>query len=338
MMDGVTSIETPDDKTVVVTLSAPNSEFLGIMNAPYTGVINSDVAIEQGANADEDADASDTAEPWFLEHSAGTGPFVLATYRPNDELRLTRNESYWGDKPAFAEVVIRQTKDAVSQAQMLEIGDADIAMQIDPDTAEVDRARRGHRRVGALVQLRLRRPQPGRQGQPVPLTPQVREAIGYAIDYQGVIDFTLGGEGKLQASPIPNGFPGTEGLPMPVQDVDKAKALLAEAGVGDGFTIDAIYPSVNAYGVDFTPMMQKVQQDLAKVGIEAEPAAGRLLGLARPRQRRRHSADGGLLCARLLRLRPVRAVFRDDRRHRLVQAGGRRERPVGRQQPRGASF
>lgn len=268
-MDPVQSIETPDDKTVVVTLSAPNSEFLGIMNASYTGVTNSDVAIEQGANADENADATDTAEPWFLEHSAGSGPFALETYRPDDELRLTRNESYWGEKPAFTEVVIRQTKDAVSQAQMLDSGAADIAMQIDPDTARSISSDEVTVEMVPSFNFVYVALSPGAKGNQVPLTPEVREAFGYALDYEGVIDFTLGGEGNLQASPIPNGFPGTDGLPMPAQDLDKAKALLAEAGVADGFTIDAIYPNVNVYGVDFTIMMQKVQQDLAKVGIEA---------------------------------------------------------------------
>jgi peptide/nickel transport system substrate-binding protein len=103
----------------------------------------------------------------------------------------------------------------------------------------------------------------------VPLTKEVRQAFGYALDYEGIIDFTLGGEGDLQAAPIPNGFPGTDGLPLPAQDVDKAKEMLAAAGLADGFTLDAIYPNVNVYGVDFSTMMQKVQQDLAKVGIEA---------------------------------------------------------------------
>ena len=268
-MDPVQSIETPDDKTVVVTLEAPNSEFLGIMNAPYTGVANSDVAIEQGANADPDADATDAAEPWFLENSAGSGPFVLETYRPNDELRLTRNESYWRDQPAFAEVVIRQTKDAVSQAQMLESGAADIAMQVDPDTAKSISSDEVTVEMVPSFNFVYVALSPGATGNQVPLTPPVREAFGYALDYEGIIDFTLGGEGDLQASPIPNGFPGTEGLPLPAQDIEKAKALLAEAGVGDGFAIDAIYPNVNVYGVDFSTMMQKVQQDLAKVGIEA---------------------------------------------------------------------
>jgi peptide/nickel transport system substrate-binding protein len=238
------------------------------MNAPYTGVINSDVAIEQGANADPDADATDTAEPWFLENSAGSGPFTLATYRPNDELRLARNDSYWGDPPAFSEVVIRQTKDAVSQAQLLESGGADIAMQIDPDTAKSISSDEVTVKMVPSFNFVYVALSPGALGNQVPLTKEVRQAFGYALDYEGIIDFTLGGEGDLQASPIPNGFPGTDGLPLPAQDVEKAKALLAEAGVGDGFTLDAIYPNVNVYGVDFSTMMQKVQQDLAKVGIE----------------------------------------------------------------------
>ena len=268
-MDPVQSLETPDAKTVVVTLSAPNSEFLGIMNAPYTGITNSDIAIEQGANADEDADASDTAEPWFLANSAGSGPFVLETYRPDDELRLARNESYWGDQPAFAQVVIRQTKDAVGQAQMLESGAADIAMQIDPDTAKSISSDEVTVETVPSFNFVYVALSPGAKGNQVPLTLPVREAFGYALDYDGIIDFTVGGEGDLQASPIPNGFPGTEGLPLPARDIEKAKALLAEAGVGDGFAIDAIYPNVNVYGVDFSIMMQKVQQDLAEVGIQA---------------------------------------------------------------------
>ncbi len=191
-MDPVASIETPDAKTVVVTLSAPNSEFLGITNSSYTGVVNSDVAIEHGANADLDADATDTAEPWFLENSAGSGPFTLAAYRPNDELRLARNESYWGDPPAFSEVVIRQTKDAVSQAQLLESGDADIAMQIDPDTAKSINSDEVTVNMVPSFNFVYVALSPGALGNQVPLTPEIRQAFGYALDYEGIIDFTPG--------------------------------------------------------------------------------------------------------------------------------------------------
>lgn len=268
MMDGVESIETPDAHTVVVSLASPNSEFVGILTAPYTGITNSDVALAQGAKSDEDADTADAAEAWFLENSAGSGPYVLAGYRPDDELRLKRNEAYWGTKPAIGEIVIKHTKDAVTQAQMLESGAADIAMQVDPDTAKTIRSADVTTKTVPSYNFVYVALSPGSTLNKVPLTLDVRQAFAYAIDYEGVIEFTLGGEGNLQAAPIPNGFPGTAGLPMPTHDTAKAKELLAKAGRADGFDMEAIYPNANIYGVDFSTMMQKVQQDVAKVGIK----------------------------------------------------------------------
>ncbi len=268
LMDGLASIETPDARTVVITMAAPNSELLGILAAPYASIVNAKVAGAAGAASGAGADTADTAESWFLANSAGSGPFTLAAYAADDELRLARNDVYWRDAPAAAEVVIRQVKDSVTQAQMLQSGGADIAMQVDADTAAglsdpnvvvstVPSFNFVYIALGA-----------GAEGMPIKMTKPVREAIGLAIDYEGAIDLIVGGEGKLQAAPIPNGFPGTENLPLPKRDVEKAKALMAEAGVAGPVKLDAVYPSVNVYGVDFNLLMQKVQQDLTEIGIE----------------------------------------------------------------------
>ena len=100
-MDGVKSIEAPDAHTVVIAMAAPNSEFIGIMAAPNTGIINSKAAIAQGALANADAATKDPSEPWFLANSAGSGPYMLDSYKPNDELRLKVNDKYWRAKPAI---------------------------------------------------------------------------------------------------------------------------------------------------------------------------------------------------------------------------------------------
>lgn len=113
MMGLVKSIDTPDEKTVVITMESPNSEFIGVLTAPYTGIINSEVAAAAGASAAEDAATSDTAEGWFQSNSAGSGPYVLKSYAADDELRFTRNEKFWGKAPAIAEIVIDETADAV---------------------------------------------------------------------------------------------------------------------------------------------------------------------------------------------------------------------------------
>ena len=80
---------------------------------------------------------------------------------------------------------------------------------------------------------------PGSKNNKVPLTPKVREAIALALDYKGIIDVTVGGAGRFQPSTLPIGFPGSENLPMPEQDLAKAKKLLSEAGLAKGFEIEA---------------------------------------------------------------------------------------------------
>jgi peptide/nickel transport system substrate-binding protein len=99
------------------------------------------------------------------------------------------------------------------------------------------------------------------------LSYDVRNAIALAIDYKGAIDFTVGGEGSLQPSAIPNGFPGTENLPDPVTDVAKAKALLAKAGLADGFKLGLEFPAMDVYGIDLSLLAQKLQQDLARIKV-----------------------------------------------------------------------
>ena len=70
-----------------------------------------------------------------------------------------------------------------------------------------------------------------------------REAIKLAIDYDGMIDITVAGNGKKQASPIPNGFTGSADLALPAQDIEKAKALMAEA---ERKAIEAGEPGIKA--------------------------------------------------------------------------------------------
>jgi peptide/nickel transport system substrate-binding protein len=149
---------------------------------------------------------------------------------------------------------------------MLESGAADLAMQVDADSAKRLEGKATVDVVPSFNFLYVAM-SPGAKGAP-PMSREVREALALALDYDGIIQMTVGGAGKPIASPIPNGFPGTGELPMPQQDVAKAKELLAKAGVADGFEIEATFPNMNVYGVDMSLLMQKVQQDLAAVGVK----------------------------------------------------------------------
>jgi peptide/nickel transport system substrate-binding protein len=273
LVDDIVSIDTPDPKTAVVTLGVPNAEFLNNMNAAYPVIVNSDVAKENGATDAEDADVSDTAEPWFIENAAGSGPYVLESFTQGDEITLTANPNYWSTPARISTVTVRQAETAAAQAQMLQTGEADIAMQIDPITA---RSLEGVEDVTVesipsfnFLYIMLA---PGvTSGTSTPLDDTIREAIRKAIDYQGLIDTLLDGRAQMQASPIPNGFPGADGLVMTETDVEAAKQLLADAGVTE-MTLTLGYPTINAYGVDFGQLAQVLQQQLAEVGITLELA------------------------------------------------------------------
>ncbi len=262
LVGSVDTIDDSDPGVVKVTLKAPNSAFLAQVNASYLGIMEKKVAEANGATLDP---ATDKAETWFLSNSAGSGPFSLESYESGSELRLKRNDAYWGATANFPEVIIKETPQAVTQRQQLEQGAVDIAMQISSDVASgmsgsdinVEQVKTFN-----YVYLAL---SPGAKGGET-LTPKVREAIRLALDYKGLVDVTVGGAGQSQASPIPNGFTGTDGLAAPVQDVAKAKQLLADDGATN-LTFDATYPTLNVYGVDFSTAMQKVQTDLKAVGI-----------------------------------------------------------------------
>ncbi len=269
LMSGLKSLDTPDAATVVATFEAPNSAFLPIVAASYLGIINSDEATAQGATAATDADTTDKAEEWFLGHSAGSGPYMLESYTQGEKLVLARNDKYWGaNKPVFPRVTISEVKDSSSQLQQLQAGDADIAMQISLDSvSQLDGSSNVKSSVVDSYNYVYIALSPGAEGAEKIQDPNVRKAIVMAIDYDGAIESLVAGKGKKQASPIPNGFLGSADLTLPEYNLDGAKKLLSDAGLADGFDLDATYPDANVYGVDFNLMMQKIQQDLVKVNI-----------------------------------------------------------------------
>jgi peptide/nickel transport system substrate-binding protein len=267
----ISAIETPDAQTVIITLLRPHSDFLQIAASGMFSIVNSDVAIANGALSDKTAAQYDQAEAWFLTHSAGSGPFVLESYSPGKELRLTRNENYWGTKALVPSVVFLQVSNADLQAEMLRSGAVDIAMQVNLRAARLLEGS-GIKFIiepsDNFIYLGLA---PGAEGIGVNLSPEVRLAISLAIDRKALIELTLGSDGgRLLSAPIPLGFPGGQGHSIPEFNPSKAKKLLAGAGLANGFKLKSIYPDLNVFGVNLSVMMKGVQQDLLKVGIELE--------------------------------------------------------------------
>ena len=114
--------------------STPNSAFLAQVNASYLGIVNSKVAQANGATADPTTDKAETVVPGPLGRQRSVR--TRRVYTQGNELRFKRNDSYWGTKAKFPEVVIKETAEAVTQRQQLEQGAVDIAMQISNDVAK----------------------------------------------------------------------------------------------------------------------------------------------------------------------------------------------------------
>lgn len=273
MLAGLDRVDTPDPQTAVVVFSTPNAPFLKIagaalaMSIANSKLLSGEASATTGPGADQD-----TADEWFAQgRSAGSGPYVIESYTPDQSIVLTRNENYWGAEAPFASITIKDTPEAAAQVLQIKSDDADIAMNVPFDAlGELD----GAEGVSSaaldsfnFIHLNLNYFAPGGENL---ADKRVRQAIRHAIDYEALIDATLAGNGRVQATAIPNGYPGTEDLALPTYDVDKAKQLMADAGLADGFSIEAMYFQANIYGVDFDTMWQRIQQDLKAIGIDVE--------------------------------------------------------------------
>jgi peptide/nickel transport system substrate-binding protein len=267
-MKGVT---TPDPHTVVVTLTRADWEFPNQMSATYTSVINAKVVKANGGSDAANAPKVDHADHWFQSHSAGSGPYVLQSFTSGQQVTLAANPHYWGPKPYFTRIVMKQTTTAASQAQLLQSGEANIAMQLNPVTATSLEGQQGITIktipsfnvlwIGMSSEVKNKYVQG-------PMTLQVRKAILDAINYKQLESVLMKGDSKLQGSPIPNGFPGSAGLPLPTTNIPEAKKLLAQAGYAHGYKLTLSYPEINAYGVDLGELAQLLQTQLKAVNIE----------------------------------------------------------------------
>ena len=268
LAETIASVEAPDETTVVITLAHPDPTILARLVNTAFGVVNADVVREQGATDAEDAAESDTAEEWFNSNSAGSGPYVLESWEQSVETVLVRNENYWGEAPYFDRVIITNMPEAATQKTALEAGDIDMALDLTLDqvsTMESEEISIFRGATNTIMFLIMN--QDPEIGGPMS-DPRVQLAVRLALDYEGTV--ALWG-GTTPASVIPVGFLGAYGPDRALQrDLDRARELLEEAGYPDGFEVTMHYPSWTFAGVNWDTQAQKVQADLAEVGITVE--------------------------------------------------------------------
>ena len=206
----------------------------------------------------------DLGHAWLRTNYAGSGPFQYKDWKASELLRLEANNSYWDGAPTIKKVTIRHIAEPATQRLLLEKGDIDIARNLGPDQI---RGLEGNPAVkihaapkGGLFYLGLN------QKNEILQKPQVRQALKYLVDYDGIADTILKGSMVPHQAFLPKGFLGAlEDKPFKL-DPEKAKQLLAEAGYPDGFSISMDtrnnFPTLD--------MAQAIQSTFALGGVKLE--------------------------------------------------------------------
>ncbi len=268
-MDPVKDIAVVNDSTLRITLSAPDASFMAALAAPPTGIVDSKLVVAHGGTDAVNAKTADKATSWLNEQSAGQGPYRLTLFRKNEQAVLERNPGYWGPKPYFGKIVFVHVKDGTTQREMAERGEADIAQDFDADIVAKITPGPKLKVIEGLsmnqVYMALNtNPQVSKELS----DKRVRQAISYAIDYEGIIKGLVRDTGVRPPAMFPIGVLGVETSMARQRDAAKAKQLLAEAGYASGFAVKLNYWTAPLLGVPPEPLAAKLQADLGAVGIK----------------------------------------------------------------------
>ncbi len=249
LRDASKDVVVVDPLTIRFNLSAPTPHFDIVLAAQYgTGLVSPKVFAEQSTGA------ADQGHEWLRQHAVGTGPYMLDSLKPNDEVDLVQNPTYWRGWSGshFKRIVIRAVPSPATRRQLLESGEADIAYAGSPDDTAALRSDPRFR-VGDFKNLAMTYIILGEYG---PLsTPEARQALNYLFPYDDFLTNTM--QGTLARA---NGvFPDLLTTHDPdvfhyTTDVEKAKSLLATAGVVPGTTLT--YEYYTGFGAEAGEVLQ----------------------------------------------------------------------------------
>jgi peptide/nickel transport system substrate-binding protein len=253
------SIRVMDDYTVEVTLDQQYAPGVFLSCLAYTvgSIVDPKLAMAHEKEGD-------MGRAWMADHSAGCGPYILEKWERQAQMVLKANENYWKGPPPFKRIIIRDVPEPTNQMILLEKGDIDLAWDLLPDQAKaLKKSKDVVISECATFYVRYMGMNVGFE----PLGhPKVRDAIRYAIDYDGIIDEIVQGAGIMGQTVIPKGMLGYNPATPYSTDIEKAKKLLGEAGYPNGFEVELVTPPASP----FVDTATKVQSDLAKVGIKVK--------------------------------------------------------------------
>lgn len=240
-----------DDYTVHITTQYPFAPMLAHLSHNATSIVNQKAVEEAGDN-------------FGTAVAIGTGPFEFVSWSTGSHIVLRRNENFWGELAKPDTVTFRAIPENTVRAIELETGGVDIVYGIEP----IDEMRlTGEPGIVLDKYSTLATSYVGFNFLKEPFdNPLVRRAINHAVDIEAVVDFVYTGQAVRTAGPISDmvwaANPNLEAYEF---NPDKARELLAEAGLADGFST-SIWTNDNPLRMQIAEIFQA---NLADVGIDA---------------------------------------------------------------------
>jgi peptide/nickel transport system substrate-binding protein len=250
-MAGIASVKAVDPKTVAIELTAPNHLFLQILPMYSFSMIDMDEVTKNGGVA------------WLGKNAAGSGPYKIDSWDPATQASISRNESYWGEKPALAKVDMKFIGEASNRVQLLKQGEVDVALEVPAKDVAALKDSKGitidSRASNKILFFAM-------NNQVAPFdNVKVRQAISYAIPYDKLINDVMQKQASPMRSSVASSTPGfTDAGNTYKYDLEKAKALLVESGHPDGFTFDF---TLGGGFDDWKDDAVLIQAELAKIGV-----------------------------------------------------------------------
>ncbi|MFG1477837.1 ABC transporter substrate-binding protein [Xanthobacter sp. V4C-4] len=265
LFENVSSVETPDENTVVLKFSKPSLPIFSVLNGVGAPILPKHLY-----------EGTDILNNPYNNKPVGTGPFVFKEWRKGEYVLLERNPDYWdAGKPYLDKLVFRIIPDAASRAAAIEKGEVQYAPFNPVPFRDVERLKalpqlkvetRGYEWLSPVLYFDFN------VDTPYLKDARVRQAIAHAVDKEALAKVVWFGYGKPAVSPVPSTLAAFHDPSVPKYPFDpkKAEALLDEAGFkrGPDGTRFTLTHDFLPYGDDYRRTGEFLKQALKRVGIE----------------------------------------------------------------------